>query len=118
MYRNSYFRLLQQRYCFSSSHNSLIKSIISKIFLSQRIDFEKSMKRLKNFQNYNRLYKRRNSRPSSYFIFSRLKLHRLLRTLLYSFFSQHCSMNFDFNQSIRATNARFNSRINVLNFRI
>ena len=57
MYQNFYFRLLQQRHCFFPSHNSLIKSIILKIYLSRKTDFERSMKRLKNIQNYNRLYK-------------------------------------------------------------
>ena len=90
MYRNSYFRLLRQRHCSSSSHNSLIKSIVSKVYLSRKIDFEKSMKRLKNFQNYNRLCKSRILRSSSHFILSRLKFHRLSRTLLYSCFARHC----------------------------
>ena len=96
MYRNSYFRLLRQRHRSSSSHNSLIKSIVSKIYLSQKIDFEKSMKWSKNLQNYNRLCKSWISRSLSHFIFFRLKLHRLSRTLLYSCFARHCSTNFRF----------------------
>ena len=96
MYWNSYFRLLRQRHRSSSSHNSLIKSIVSKVYLSRKIDFEKSMKRSINFQNYNRLYKSRISRSSSHFIFSRLKFHRLSRTLLCSCFVRHCSTDFRF----------------------
>ena len=96
MYRNSYFRLLRQRHRFSSSHNSLIKSIVSKIYLSRKIDFEESMKRLKNFQNYNHLCKSRILRSSSHFIFSRLKFYQLLRTLLYTCFARRCSTNFRF----------------------
>ena len=96
MYRNSYFRLLRQRHRFSSSHNSLIKSIVSKIYLSRKVDFEESMKRSRNLQNYNRLCKSRISRSSSHFILSRLKSHRLSRTLLYSCFVQRCSTNFRF----------------------
>ena len=75
MYRNLYFQLLQQHHRFFPSHNSLIKSIISKIYLSQKIDFEKSTKRSKNFQNYNRLCKSRIPRSSPYFILSRLKFY-------------------------------------------
>ena len=51
IYRNLYFRLLRQCHCLSSLHNSLIKSIISKIYLSQKVDFEKSIKRSRNLQN-------------------------------------------------------------------
>ena len=94
MYRNSCFRLLRQRHRSFSSHNSLIKSIVSRIYLSRKIDFERSIKRSKNLQNYNRLCKFRISRSSSHFIFFRLKLHRLSRTLLYSCFARHCSTNF------------------------
>ena len=96
MYRNSYFRLLRQRHRFSSSHNSLIKSIVSKVYLSRKADFEESMKRSRNLQNYNRLCKSRISRSSSHFILSRLKFYRLSRTLLYSYFVRHCSTNFRF----------------------
>ena len=96
MYRNSCFRLLRQRHRFSSSHNSLIKSIISKIYLSRKIDFEKSMKRLRSLQSYNRLCQFRISRPSSHFNFFRLKFHRLSRTLLYLCFVRHCLTNFRF----------------------
>ena len=96
MYWNLYFQLLRQRHRLFSSHNSLIKSIVSRIYLSRKIDFEKSMKRLKNLQNYNRLCKFRISQSSSHFIFSRLKFHRLSRTLLYSCFVRHCSTDFQF----------------------
>ena len=94
IYRNSYFRLLQQRHYISSSHNSLIKSIVSKIYLSQKIDFEESIKRLKNLQNYSCLCKFRIFQSLSRFTLFRLKLHRLSRTLLYSCFVWHCSTNF------------------------
>ena len=73
MYQNSYFRLLRQHHRFSSSHNPLIKSIVSKIYLSRKVDFERSMKRSKNLQNYNRLCKSRISRSSSHFIFFSIK---------------------------------------------
>ena len=96
MYWNLYFQLLQQRHRFSSSYNSLIKSIISKIYLSRKVDFEKSIKRSKNLQNYNRLCKPRISRFSSHFIFFQLNFHRLLQTLLYSCFFRRCSTNFRF----------------------
>ena len=96
MYRNSYFRLLRQRHRFSSSHNSLIKSIVSKIYLSRKVDFGELMKRSRNFQNYNRLYKFRILRSLSHFILSWLKFHRLPRTLLYSCFARRCSTNFRF----------------------
>ena len=96
MCSNSYFWLLRQRYCFFSSHNSLIKSIVSKIYLSRKTDFEKSIKRSRNFQNYNRLCKFQIPRSSSYFIFFRLKFHRLSQTLLYSCFIRRCSTNFRF----------------------
>ena len=96
MYRNSYFRLLRQRHRFSSSHNSLIKSIVSKVYLSRKVDFEESIKRLKNLQNYNRLCKSRISRSLSHFILFRLKFYRLPRTLLYLCFARHCSTNFRF----------------------
>ena len=96
IYRNSYFRLLRQRYRFSFSHNSLIKSIISKIYLSRKADFKRSMKRSRNLQNYNCLYKPRIPRSSSHFIFFRLKFYRLSRTLSYSCFVRRCSTNFRF----------------------
>ena len=96
MYRNSCFRLLRQRHRSSSSHNSLIKSIVSKIYLPRKIDFEKSIKRSKNLQNYNCLCKSRISRPSSHFILFQLKSHRLSRTLLYLYFARRCSTNFRF----------------------
>ena len=96
IYQNLYFQLMRQRHRFSSSHNSLIKSIVSKIYLSQKIDFEKSMKWLKNLQNYNRLCKSRISRILSHFIFFRLKFHRLSRMLLYSCFVRCCLTNFRF----------------------
>ena len=96
MYRNSCFRLLRQRHRFSPSHNSLIKSIVSKIYLSRKADFEESMKQSRNLQNYNCLYKSRIPRPSSHSILSRLELHRLSQTLLYSCFARRCSMNFRF----------------------
>ena len=95
IYRNSYFRLLWQRHR-SSSHNSLTKSIVSKIYLSRKVDFERSMKRFKNFQNYNRLCKSRLSRSSPHFILSRLKFYRLSRTLLYLCIVRHCSTDFRF----------------------
>ena len=96
MYRNPCFRLLRQRHRFSSSHNSLIKSIVSRIYLSRKADFEESMKRSKNLQDYNRLCKSRISRFSPHFILFRLKFHRLSRTLLYSCFIRRCSTNFQF----------------------
>ena len=96
MYWNLYSQLLRQRHRSSLSHNSLIKSIVSKIYLSRKVDFEKSMKRLKNLQNYNRLCKFRISRLSPHFILFRLKFHRLSRTLLYSCFVRHCLTNFRF----------------------
>ena len=96
MYRNSYFRSLRQRHRFSSLYNSLIKSIVSKIYLLRKIDFEESTKPLKNFQNYNRLCKSWISRSLSHFIFSWLKLYRLLRTLLYLCFARRYSTNFRF----------------------
>ena len=96
MYWNLYFRLLRQCHRFSSLHNSLIKSITSRIYLLQKTDFEKSMKRSRNLQNYNRLCKSQISRSSSYFILSWLKFYRLLRTLLYSYFARRCSTDFRF----------------------
>ena len=98
---NSYFRLLQKRHYSVSSYNSLIKSIVSKIFSSRKVDFEESIKQSRNFQNYNRLCMSRNSQSSSHFILSRLKLYRLSRTLRYSFFVWCCSTNFQF-QSINS----------------
>ena len=38
MCRNSYFQLLRQRHRSSSLHNSLIKSIVSKVYLPRKID--------------------------------------------------------------------------------
>ena len=96
IYWNSYFWLLRQRHRFFSSHNLLIKSIVSKIYLSRKADFEKSIKWSKNLQNYNHLYKSRISRPSSHFIFFRLTFHLLSRTLMYLCFARHCSTNFRF----------------------
>ena len=78
------------------SHNSLIKSIVSRIYLLRKTDFEKSMKRSRNFQNFNCLCKSQIPRSLSYFIFFRLKFHRLSRELLYSCFARRCLTNFQF----------------------
>ena len=78
IYRNSYFRSLRQRYCFLFSHNSLIKSIVLRIYLSRKIDFEKLMKQLKNFQNYNYLYKFRISRSSSHLILFSIEISLII----------------------------------------
>ena len=96
IYWNLYFRLLQQRHRSFSSHNLLIKSIVSKIYLSRKTNFGRSMKRSRNFQNYNCLCKSWISRFSLHFILFWLKFYRLSRTLLYSCFARHCSTNFWF----------------------